>query len=150
MIDNVINRALKKPAVAAAVCVLAALLFLWPSFARAAQDNGQFSVRIALQSNQQQNSGLCRSAAQIGAFGLVVIVECDTGAIASYDGNPTDLPWTTMQDNSSFRFVANVTRAGELLGSLDKYDSFAEAGTITSWRLVKLDKMSYFEMMKHW
>ena len=150
MPDNVLNRALKKSAVAAVVCVLGALLVLWPSFARAAQNNGQFSVRITLQSNQQQNSGLCRSASQIGAFGIVVIVECDTGTIASYDGNPTDLPWTTMQDNSSFRFVANVTRAGELLGPLDKYDSFAEAGTITSWRLVKLDKMSYFEMMMHW
>ncbi len=141
----------KKSAGAAVFSGLAALLVLWASNTHAAQANGGFSVLINLQSSQQQqNSRLCRSGTQVGTFGAAMIVECATGTAASYAGNPSDLPWTTMLDNSSYRFVTNVDQYGGLFGIIDRYDSYAEAGTVTTWRKVRLDKMNYFEMMLHW
>jgi len=81
----------------------------------------------------------------IGTFGASMTVYCATGTIASFSGDPSTLPWTTKQD-SSYRFVTQVSRAGELLGTIDIYTG----GTVTSWRVIRLVDRDYLEMMVHW
>jgi hypothetical protein len=130
-------------AVAAKAITLAALLIFWALPGQAAQSSAQFIVTINLQS---PDSGLCRSGTKIGTFGAAVTVVCTTGAIASFSGNSTSLSRTTMQD-SSYRFVTQVSRAGESLGTVDSYTG---GGTVTSWRVISLVNQDYLEMMVHW
>jgi hypothetical protein len=123
------------------------LMSIWaaPAFAGTAQ--ASFAVQIDLQNSNTitPNTGLCRSTSMIGTFGASMTVYCATGAIASFSGDPSTLPWTTKQD-SSYRFVTQVSRAGELLGTIDIYTG----GTVTSWRVIRLTDRDYLEMMVHW
>ena len=111
-----------------------------PAFAGTAQTS--FAVQI----NLQNEAGLCRSGTSIGTFGAAVTVVCNTGARADFSGDTTNAPWTSMQD-SSYRFVTQVSRAGESLGTVDSYTG---GGTVTSWRIFSLANLDYLEMMVHW
>ena len=85
----------------------------------------------------------------IGAFGSSVTVVCATGATGVSAGAPTDgasLPWTAMPDNS-YRFVFSAYRDGDQYRTVDSYTA---AGTIASWRMIKLNDRDYLEMMLHW
>ena len=122
-------------------CVYLMSAWAVPAYARTAQ--ASFSVSINV---QPANTALCRSAASIGIFGAAVTVICTTGAFVSYAGNNTQLPWATVQD-SAYRFVTNVSASGDSLGTVDSYTG---AGTVTSWRVIKLANRDYLEMMVHW
>lgn len=146
---------LEKPAskAIAANILLAALLFVWALPSLAGQSSGQFPVTINLQNNGNAPTGaapvsvLCRSGTGIGAFGSTVTVACATGAATDATGNSVSkLPWTTMPDNS-YRFMFGTYREGEKSGTVDSYNG---AGTVASWRMVKLDNRDYIEMMLHW
>jgi len=126
--------------------LLAALLGAWVLPSQAAQTSAPFNLTINLQnSSSMPDSGLCRSTSMIGTFGSTMTVYCSSGAIASFSGDPSTLPWTTKQD-SSYRFVTQVSRAGELMGTIDIYTG----GTVTSWRVIRLTDRDYLEMMVHW
>ena len=48
---------------------------------------------------------------------------------------------------SPFRFVAAVSRSGELLGTVDIYSG---SGTVTAWRVVNFGDREYLEMTLGW
>lgn len=128
---------------AAKAFALAALLFFWALPSQAAQSNTQFTLTINLQS---PNAGLCQSGTRIGTFGATVTVVCTTGTAEKFSGNIASLPTTTADDNS-YRFLTQISRSGEPLGTVDSYVGI---GTVTSWRVVNLDNQDYLEMMVHW
>jgi hypothetical protein len=136
-----------RAAAAGKLLFLAVLLGGWMIPSQAAQTTAPFTLTINLQdsSSVTPNAGLCRSTSMIGTFGASMTVFCATGAITSFTGDTSTLPWTTMQD-SSYRFVTQVTRAGELLGTIDIYTG----GTVTSWRVIRLANRDYLEMIVHW
>ena len=147
------NAAYDKPAhlalAARAVILPAILLGVWLSPCHAGQSSGQFNVTINLQTGNPApiaTTGLCRSSTGVGMFGAALTVVCATGDIATYSGNPADLPWATIPNNP-YRLVTTVTNSGEMLGTIDSYTG---AGTITSWRVLKLTDRDYLEMMVHW
>lgn len=120
------------PVAAAWFFALAALLVLWAIPSHAGQRSAQFSVLINLQSGGGvPNTGLCRSSSRIGVFGEAITVICSSGE---------------PQDNA-YRFVTLVSKAGELLGTVESY---AGTGTITSWRVVSLSNLDYLELMVGW
>jgi hypothetical protein len=142
------SKALSHQAAAAIkLLLLAALLGGWVLPSQAKQASAPFTVSINLQTNSGAlpNTGICRSTSMVGAFGTTVTVYCATGAIASFSGDPSTLPWTTKQD-SSYRYVTQVSRGSELLGTLDIYTG----GTVTTWRMINLAHRDYLEMMVHW
>ncbi len=84
----------------------------------------------------------------VGAFGSPVTVVCTTGMTGAA-GMPTgaaSLPWTAMPDNS-YHFVLSNYREGEQFRAIDSYGG---AGTVASWRMIKLHDRDYLEMMLHW
>ena len=119
------------------------LLSSWavPAYALTAQNSFSVSINV-----QPANTALCKSASSIGIFGAAVTVICSTGAFASYSDYDSKLPWTAMQD-STYRFVTQISRSGETLGTVDSYTG---GGTVTSWRVIKLANRDYLEMMVHW
>jgi hypothetical protein len=127
--------------------ILAALLGVWTLPSQASQISTPFALTINLQNNNGSlpNAGLCRSSSIIGTFGSTMTVYCSTGVITSFSGDPSSFPWTTKQD-SSYRFVTQVSRAGETLGTID----INTGGTVTSWRVIRLANRDYLEMMLHW
>lgn len=144
---------------ASALVFAAALLGVWAIPGYAAQNNsGTFAVTINLQggavgtapavggSPAAPATVLCRSGSGVGAFGSTLTVVCATGVSAASSGDASSLPWTTVPD-SSYRYMLDVYRGQERLGTVDSY---TEAGTITSWRLIKLNNQDYLEMMLHW
>ncbi len=126
--------------------ILAVLLGFWVMPSQAKQTSSQFAVSLTLTTNGQPVSGLCRSATQVGIFGAAVVVVCSTGEAVDFSGDASTLPWTTMQD-SPYRFVTQVSRGGESLGTVDSYTGGA---TATSWRVIRLANRDYIEMMVHW
>lgn len=137
----------RRAASAEKLLMAAALLGVWVLPSHAAQTSAPITLTINLQNSGSSipNSGLCRSTSMIGTFGSTMTVYCSSGAIADFSGDPSTLPWTTKQD-SSYRYVTQVSRAGELLGTIDIYTG----GTITSWRMIRLVDRDYLEMMVHW
>jgi len=135
--------------------LLAALLCAWPIPGLAGQSTGQFPVSINLNGGvpagaapgAAPNTALCRSGTMVGAFGSSVTVVCSTGAVVSSAGTgASNLPWTTMPDNT-YRFMFSAYRDGDQLRAVDSY---AGMGTVTTWRKVKLNDRDYLEMMLHW
>lgn len=131
--------------------VLAALLVFWAPAGQAGQSSGRFDVAINLQSSggapaTAPTTVLCRSGSGIGAFGSTLTVNCATGTIAGVAEGFANLPWTSLQE-SSYRYLLNVYQEGRQLGSVE---SNIGAGTVTSWRLIKLNHQDYLEMMLHW
>lgn len=132
-----------------ALILLAALLGVWSLPSQAGQSNGSFVVSINLNGGGPggtSNTALCRSSSGIGAFGATLTVVCSNGAIVNLSGNTSNLPWTTTQD-SSYRYMLNVYSAGQPLGVVDIYTG---VGTVTTWRMIKLNHQDYLEMMLHW
>ncbi len=87
----------------------------------------------------------------VGAFGSSVTVVCATGitGVTGTSTTPTgatNLPWTSMPDNT-FRFMFSAYRDGEQYRAMD---SNYGAGTVASWRMIKLNDRDYLEMMLHW
>jgi len=131
----------------------AALLCAWAIPGHAGQSTGQFPVTINLQNSSASapgaapNTALCRSGTMVGAFGSSVTVVCSTGAVVSSAGTgASNLPWTTMPDNT-YRFMFSAYRDGDQYRTVDNYSG---AGTIASWRRIKLNDRDYLEMMLHW
>lgn len=139
--------------------VLAALLLLWHAPSHAGQSTGQFPVTINLQgasapaatpagTSSTPATAFCRSGTMVGAFGSPVTVVCATG-ITGTTGMPTgvsSLPWTSMPDNT-YRFMLSNYRDGE---QFHETYSYGGAGTVASWRMIKLNDRDYLEMMLHW
>lgn len=86
----------------------------------------------------------------VGAFGSPVTVLCTTGvtgaAVASGTSSAASLPWTSMPDNT-YRYMLNNYREGAQFRATDSYGG---AGTVASWRMIKLNDRDYLEMMLHW
>jgi len=122
-------------------CTFMMSVWATPAFAGTAQTS--FAVKINL---LDPNFALCRSTSSIGIFGAAVTVFCSTGTFSGYSDNDPKLPWTAMQD-STYRFVTQISRSGETLGTVDSYTG---GGTVTSWRVIKLANRDYLEMMVHW
>lgn len=144
---------------AKSVALSAVLLGVWAVPCQAGQSSGQFSVAINLQASGVPPTGvapagtssapaavLCRSGTGIGAFGTTLTVDCATGAVVSAPANASNLPWTSVPDNSN-RYLLNVYSEGKPLGTIDSYFG---VGTVTSWRAFKLNDRDYIEMMLHW
>ena len=123
------------------------LIGTWAAPAHAGVAQASFAVKINLLPSNgiAPSTGLCRSSSMIGTFGSTMTVSCATGAPSSFSGNTNTLPWTKKQDNS-YRFVTQVSRAGELLGTIDIFTG----GSVTSWRVIRLANRDYLEMMVHW
>jgi len=144
---------------ASSLPLLAALLSAWALPSHAGQNSGQFPVTIKLQGSAALPTGvatagtstvpaavLCRSGTGIGAFGTTLIVDCATGAVVNAPVNPSSLGWTRVPDNSN-RYMLNVYSDGKPLGTIDGYFG---AGTVTSWRTIRLNDRDYIELMLHW
>ena len=140
--------------------VLAVLFGVWALPAQAAQNSGAFNVTINLNGGgaasapvgsappSVQASVLCRSGTMVGTFGSAVTVVCATGVTGTSAGTPTgaaNLPWTSMPDNT-YRFMFSTYRDGEQYRTVD----YTGAGTVASWRTIKLNDRDYLEMMLHW
>jgi len=131
-----------KNSIHAALIVILAMIGLatLPGYA------SQIVVPITLQVSQISTGGLCRDSSKMGAFGTEVVVYCTTGRTAGLSGASTNLPESPVQDGV-FRYVTISSGAGEALGSLKSYPA---AGTVTSWRVVRLAKREYLEMLIGW
>jgi len=148
---TLLEKAAHRAVAAKTLALLAALFGVWALPSQAGQSSAPFSVTINLNGGGPgpggtPNTALCRSSSGIGAFGATLTVVCSNGAIVSFPGNTSNLPWTTTQD-SSYRYMLNVYSAGQPLGVVDIYTG---VGTVTSWRMIKLDHQDYLEMMVHW
>ena len=73
----------------------------------------------------------------------VVIPPTVTPPIIVTPGGTLQPPVTT----SPFRFVAAVSRSGDLLGTVDIYSG---SGTVTAWRVVNFGDREYLEMTLGW
>lgn len=159
MFDMNTNTLLKKSAhqaVAAKVSVvLATLLGVFSLSSQAQQSSAQFDVVINLQnSGGSPIAGLCLSGTSVGTLGTTVNVDCMTGTAANFSGtaanfsgNTLSLPWATIQNNSSYRFMLGTYGVTELL---DTVDNFTGVSTIITWRTMNLIDRHYLEMMVHW
>ena len=138
--------------VASTLPVLAALLLLWHAPLQAGQGTGQFPVAINLQGAPAPVAApasiLCRSNAMVGTFGSSVTVVCTTGvaALAAVSPGTGKLPWTPMPDNT-YRFMLSSYANG---GQYHAVDDYFGAGTVATWRMIKLNDRDYLEMMLHW
>ena len=125
----------------------ACLMSTWAAPADAGAAQTSFAIRITLQTGKTpSNSGICRSGSMIGPFGSEVTVVCSTGALTDYSGDISSLPWATLR-NSSYRYVTQLSRGHESLGTIDSYTS---GGAITSLRIIRLAHLDYLEMMVLW
>lgn len=140
---NITLRSRTRPITAARVAGVAALIGLGVLPGYAAQSSLQFSVTVQLAKNETANTALCRSRTKIGAFGDAVTVICSSDAVVNFSGGATGLPWVAVQDGA-FRFVTLTSSSGRPLGTVNSY---GEGRTVTSWRLVKLAKLDYLELM---
>lgn len=155
---TLLGKSARRAVAANALVLLAALFGVWAIPCHAAQNTGQFVVSINLTGTPAAGgvpvgatptapvSALCRSRSGIGTFGSTLTVVCATGVSAAFNGDSSSVPWTTMPDNS-YRYMLDIYRGRERLGTVDSYTG---AGTITSWRLLKLNNQDYLEMMLHW
>jgi hypothetical protein len=108
----------------AKLCALAVALGVWAFSSQAAETNRSFNVTVDLNTGiEVPDAGLCK---MIGAFGTSVTVTCAPG---------------------SFRFITHPPAAGALQ---DKEESYTGAGTVTSWRMIRLENGDYLEMTVQW
>jgi hypothetical protein len=138
---NIILRSLTQPITVAQTAGLAALIGLGVLPGYAAQSSLRFDITVQLTEKKSANPALCRSSTRIGAFGNTLTVSCFSGAVVNFSGDASGLPWVAMQDGA-FRFV--TSGSGKPLGTVDSY---RDGRTVTSWRLVKLAKLEYLELM---
>ena len=115
-----------------------------PSFA--AQNNALFNVNVQLAGNSTPSRGICRSSTLIGAFGVAITVLCSNGMPVDFSGDTTRLPWASIPDGS-YRFVTLLSSNNEPLGTLD---FLTGAGTVTTWRMVKMSNLDYLELSVGW
>jgi hypothetical protein len=109
---------------AASVYALAMLLGTAAFSSHAAQDGAPFVVRVNLDTGVDvPETGLCTV---VGAFGASVTVSCSAGAI---------------------RFVTQPPAVDKLR---DTEKSSIGAGTVTSWRMIRLENGDYLEMTVRW
>jgi len=105
-------------------CAFAFLLGVWAFSSQAAETSTSFNVTVDLQTGiEVPDAGLCK---MIGAFGTSVTVSCAPG---------------------SFRFITRPPAADALQ---DKEPSYTGAGTVTSWRMIRLENGDYLEMTVQW
>jgi hypothetical protein len=105
-------------------CAFAAVLGIWVSTAHAAETSKSFNITVNLQTGiEVPDAGMCT---MIGAFGTSVTVSCAPG---------------------SFRFITHPPAADALQ---DKEPSYTGAGTVTSWRMIRLENGDYLEMTVQW
>lgn len=109
----------------------AALLATVSLGAGAGQTSASFIVAVDFLA-VEKNTGQCDRTAQTGTPS-VVLVNC---------GSPGTLP--TRPDN---RFLLNLYRTGEFLGTVD---GMMSTGTVTSWRVVHVMNRDYLEIMVGW
>lgn len=103
---------------------LAIVLGVWTFSSQAAETSNSFNVTVDLQTGiEVPDAGLCK---MIGAFGTSVTVSCAPG---------------------SFRFITRPPAADALQ---DKEPSYTGAGTVTSWRMIRLENGDYLEMTVQW
>lgn len=91
-------------------------------------------------------SAFCTKNNVPSAHGAIVTVVCSTGAVVDIAPGNTGQPLTPLNGNA-YRYVTHVTPNG---GLIDTLDTFAGAGTFTSWRVVHLADRNYLEMTLGW
>jgi hypothetical protein len=111
--------------------VLAALLAAASLAVDAGQTSASFIVSVDMVT-EEKNTGQCDRTTSPGATS-VVFVNC--GAPSA--GKPL----------SDSRFLLNLYRTGEFLGTVD---GMMSTGTVTSWRVVHVMNRDYLEIMVGW
>lgn len=117
----------------------------------AEQVSGQFNVTVNLQSSAvasqiAPNSAFCRSTNAPGSFGASVTVVCATGAVVDVSPSRTGLTWSPLQ-SGTYRYIFQVSRDGDILGTVDSY---VGVGSASSWRVINLVDRDYLEMLVDW
>lgn len=144
--DNSIFGALRRQA-AGRVFILTAVFCLWAFPGLSAQTNRSFNVTADLQTGiAAPNTVFCRSSTGTGTFGATVTIVCSTGAVVDISAIGTGAPWKPIH-GGAYRFLTYVSRAGELLGTIE---SDVGTGTVSSWRVVHLANRDYIEMTLGW
>jgi hypothetical protein len=139
----------------------------------ASQAGGQFAVTVNFQSANSEvatnKTGFCTktfgtgafgSAGMLvsssGAFGAVVTIVCDTGAVVNVESPSMAVPsWQPMY-GGAYRY--SHLAKGELIGMQfpGSIDSYTGLGAATSWRMVNLSDgaddpdRTYLEMLIGW
>lgn len=132
---------------AVTIFLLTAALCLWVFPALAAQTSRSFNVTVNLQTGiVAPNSVFCRSSTGSGAYGVTVTVVCSTGAVVDVSAIGTGVPGKPIH-GGAYRFLTYVSKAGELLGTIE---SDVGTGTVSSWRVVHLVHRDYIEMTLGW
>ena len=105
-------------------CALAFVLGVWALSSQAAETNKSFNVTVNLQTGKEvPDTGFCT---MVGAFGTSVTVMCAPGG---------------------FRFITKPPAVDTLK---DKEASYTGAGSVTSWRMIRLENGDYLEMTVQW
>ena len=127
--------------------VLAVVFGCFVLSVNAAQGGGQFNVTATLQSAKSPSSPtiFCRTNPGGLAFGATVTVICSTGTVLDISPSRTGMPWTPMH-GGAYRYILASRDAG-IPGTIDSY---AGAGTTTSWRVIRLANLDYLELMVGW
>jgi hypothetical protein len=97
----------------------------------AGQKSASFIVAVDMLA-EEKNTGQCNSVTQPGKTSVVVL-SC---------GTPHATP--TRSEN---RFLLNLYRTGEFLGTVD---GMMSTGTVTSWRVIHVMNRDYLEIMVGW
>lgn len=141
-----------------AMALLGAAVLAGTPPAAAAQRGGQFEVRITVDSpggflppdsstgSLPPGSAFCRTTDAPGAFGATVTVVCSTGAVVDVSSDEAGMPWVPLH-GGAYRYLVQVRKADEVLATVDSYTG---AGTVTSWRVVRLADRDYVELTVGW
>ena len=109
----------------------------WTFQVLAGQASAPFAVKVDLQTTR--STGLCKSSELADRPELQVLVVCSTDPGVERPVPKQTRPW-------DYRFSIPL-RIGDLNGNVDLYSG---AGTITSWRMVRLSNREYLEMTVGW
>lgn len=113
----------------------------------ATQGSARFNVTVDVRGRENAPATeFCRTNTGAGGFGATVTVVCSTGAVVDISSGQSGFPLVPMR-GGAYRYLFQITRAGELLGTVDTYMGLA---TVTSWRVVHLTNRDYLEMTVGW
>lgn len=130
---------------ASSYLVMAVAFGCFTPLVNAIQGSGQFNVTATLQSANSP-SVFCRTNPGGIALNAAAIVVCSTGAVVDVSLGKAIVPWSPMH-GGAYRYVTQVTWNGDWVESLDETPG---AGTVTSWRIVRLLDRKYIELTLGW
>jgi hypothetical protein len=83
----------------------------------------------------------CTSSA--GSYGATVTVVCSTGAVVGVAGPDS----FRSVNGGAYRYLLQVKNGWQNVGEID---ALTDSGTITGWKIIKLENLEYVELTLGW